>query len=55
MKLKAFVSHLLFAFADVIFRLQANPLVVQKITIKIGIDLQIGNDSKKGPPRIQNC
>jgi len=35
MKLKAVVSHLLSAFAGVLFRLQASPLAVQKITIKL--------------------
>ena len=51
MKLKAVVLHLLFDFADVVVRLQANPLVVQKSTIKIAIDSQIGDNSQKGPPR----
>ncbi len=55
MKLKAVVSHLLFPFAGVIFRLQASPLAVQKFTLKIDIDPQIGDDSKKGPPGIKNC
>jgi len=45
---------MLFAFACVIFRLQLNPLVVQQFTIKIDIDPQIGDDSKKGPPEIKN-
>lgn len=52
MKLKAVISHMLFAFAGVIFRLQASQLVVQKFTIKIDIDPQIGDDSKMGPPGI---
>ncbi len=55
MKLKDVVSHLLYVFADATFRLQASPLVVQKIPIKIDIDQQIGDDSKKGPPGIKNC
>ena len=54
MKLKAVVSHMLYAFADATFRLQASQLVVQKITIKIDIDPQIGYDSKNGPPGIKN-
>ena len=52
MKLKALGFHLLYAFADATFRLQASPLVVQKFTIKIDIDPQIGDDSKMGPPGI---
>jgi hypothetical protein len=54
MKLKAVVSNMLYAFADATFRLQENPIVVQKITIKIDMDPQIGDDSKKGPPGIRN-
>jgi hypothetical protein len=54
MKLKAVVSHMLFAFADATFRLQTSQLVVQKFTIKIDIDPQIGDDSKKGPPGTKN-
>jgi hypothetical protein len=53
MKLKDVVLHLPFAFAGVLFMLQANSLVVQKFTIKIDIDRQIGDDSKKGPPGIK--
>ena len=53
MKLKDVVLHLLFAFGGVLFMLQANSLVVQKITIKIDIDPQIGDDSRKGPPGIK--
>jgi hypothetical protein len=54
MKLKAVGFHLLYAFADATFRLQASQLVVQKITIKTDIDPQINDDSKKGPPGIKN-
>ena len=50
MKLKEVVSHLLFAFAGILFMLQANSVAVQKITLKSDIDLQIGDDSRKGPP-----
>lgn len=53
MKLKVVVSRLLFAFADVIFRLQASPLVVQKFIIKIDFDSQAGDDYKKGPSGIK--
>ncbi len=53
MKLKEVVSHLLFAFAGVLFMLQANSLVAQKITLKIDTDPQIGDDSGKGPPGIK--
>lgn len=55
MKLKAVVSHLLFAISGVLFRLQASPLAVQKITIKIDIGPHIGGDFQKGPPEIKNC
>ena len=50
MKLKSVGFHLPYAFADLTFRLQAIPLAIQKSLIKINIDLQIGDDSKKGPP-----
>ncbi len=53
MKLKEVVSHLLFAFAGVLILLQANSLVTHKITLKIAIDPQIGDDSGKGPPGIK--
>ena len=53
MKLKEVVSHLLFAFAGVLFMVQANSLSVQKIALKIDIDPQIGDDSGKGPPGIK--
>jgi len=53
MKIEDVVSHLFFAFAGILFMLQANSLVVQKITIKIDIDPQFGDDSKKGPPGIK--
>jgi len=53
MKLKEVVSHLLFAFAGVLFLLQANSFAAQKITIKIDIDPQISDDSSKGPPGIK--
>jgi len=54
MKLKAVGFHLLYALADALFRLQASQLAVQKFTIKIDIDPQIGDASKKGPPGIKN-
>ena len=50
MKLKEVVSHLLFAFAGILFIVQANSLVVQKITLKTEIDPQLGDDYGKGPP-----
>jgi len=53
MKLKEVVSHLLFAFAGVLFMLQANSLEVQKNTIKIALDPQIGDDSCNGPPGVK--
>ena len=53
MKLKEVVSHLLFAFAGVLFMLQANSPAVQKITLKTDIDPQIGDESRKGPPGIK--
>jgi hypothetical protein len=52
MKLKAVVSHLLSAFAGVLFQLQASPLAVQKFTLQIDIDPRMGGDAKKGPPGI---
>lgn len=55
MKLKAVGFHLLYAFADVTIWLHASQLAVLKSTMKIVIDPQIGDDSKKGPPGILNC
>ena len=53
MKLKAVFMHLLFASSGASFMLQANLFVIQKSTMKTGIDPQIGNDSKKRPPGIK--
>lgn len=47
MKLNAFISHLLFLFAGLMFMFQAHALVAQK-----SIDPQFGVDSQKGPPGI---
>lgn len=55
MKLKAVGFPLLYAFADAAFQLQASQLAVQKFTLRIDFDPQIGDDSKKGPPGIKNC
>jgi len=52
MKLKAVVSHLLFASAGMLSRLQARPLVAQKIPIRTDFDQQIGHESPKGLPGI---
>jgi hypothetical protein len=52
MKLKAVVSHLLFASAGMLSRLQACPLVVQQIPIRTELDQQIGDDPQKGLPGI---
>lgn len=50
MKLKAVVSYLLFASAGMLSRLQACPLVAQKIPIRTDFDQQIGDDPRKGLP-----